>query len=93
MALDVHDQAAYQAYREGMMPILHSMGGDFAHDFEISNVLKSSVDHEVNRIFVIQFPNAATVERFFADEEYKRIRADRFDASVSAFTKIGEWEA
>ena len=75
------------------MPILHSMGGSFVHDFEVSNVIKSSADHNVNRIFVIQFPDAETVKRFFSNEEYKQIRSDRFDSSVTAFTKIGEWEA
>lgn len=36
MGIYVTDEAEYQRYREGMLPILHQFGGDFGFDFRVS---------------------------------------------------------
>ena len=91
MALNVVDEETYQAYRDGMTPILTEMGGSFSYDFRIDETLKSAADHAVNRVFVISFPDQATSDVFFADPTYKEIRARFFDASVGGMTEIARF--
>ncbi len=47
----------YQAYREAMSPLLERIGGGFRYDFTIAKTLRNSVGHEINRVFIIYFPN------------------------------------
>ena len=42
----VTDEAGYQRYRDGMMPILHAHGGAFGYDLRVSQVLRSRADHD-----------------------------------------------
>ena len=41
MGLHVIDDEEYQIYREGIEPILNSVGGSFSFDFKIATVLRS----------------------------------------------------
>ncbi|WP_153916721.1 DUF1330 domain-containing protein [Shewanella sp. TC10] len=89
MALHVHDEAEYQAYRDAMLPILHFYGGDFAYDFTVSKVLKSKTNSQINRVFTIDFPSEAVMDAFFNDEAYLSVKQRHFDASVTSATVIG----
>ncbi|MET0045572.1 MAG: hypothetical protein ABW100_18875, partial [Candidatus Thiodiazotropha sp. 6PLUC3] len=57
MGLHVIDDEMYQKYREGMEPILTSIGGSFGFDFRVSEVLRTKSDNEINRVFTIEFPS------------------------------------
>ncbi len=92
MGLDVADNDGYQAYRDAMLPLLERIGGRFRYDFTIAKTLRSSAGHEINRVFIIYFPNRQARDRFFDDETYREIRGRLFETSVRDTTIIGEWE-
>ena len=92
MGLNVSDDDGYQAYRDAMSPLLERIGGGFRYDFTIGNTLRNSAGHEINRVFVIYFPNRQAQDRFFDDEAYREIRGRLFETSVRDATIIGAWE-
>ncbi|MCC4834336.1 MULTISPECIES: DUF1330 domain-containing protein [unclassified Shewanella] len=89
MALHVHDELEYQAYRDAMLPILHFYGGDFGYDFAVSEVLKSKTNSQINRVFTIDFPSEEVMNAFFSDESYLSVKQRHFNASVTSSTVIG----
>lgn len=91
MGLNVIDSRKYQAYREHMLPILNSYGGDFTLDVEVSNVLKSPTDKPINRLFSITFPSEDTQTAFFADQEYIAIKHHYFSSAVSDVSLLSSW--
>jgi uncharacterized protein (DUF1330 family) len=92
VALHVSDEATYAAYRAGMTPILEREGGFFRRDFRVSEVLRGG-DPSVNRVFILSFPDEPAKDRFFADEGYRKVRAERFDASVSHVDTVASYDA
>lgn len=92
MGLYVSDDAEYQRYREGMMPILHSFGGSFGYDFKVSDVLISKTDDEINRVFTIEFPSQKVMGEFFSDPEYLVVQEKHFAKSVASITVIAMYE-
>ena len=92
MGLDVADNNGYQAYRDAMSPLLERSGGGFRYDFTIAKTLSNSAGHEINRVFIIYFPNRQAQDRFFDDETYREIKGRLFETSVRDATTIGEWE-
>ena len=89
MGLEVTDPVRYARYRAGMAPILAAHGGRFEHDFEVSKVLSSNASGRINRVFAISFPDAAVRKRFFADEHYRRVRAELFEPAVASAEALG----
>jgi uncharacterized protein (DUF1330 family) len=81
--LEVSDERLYARYRERMTPILEAYRGCFEHDFVVARVLRSSGSHRVNRVFALSFPDRAAHDGFFADERYRRIRAELFEPAVA----------
>lgn len=92
VGLMVKDAALYAEYRAGMMPLLERAGGGFRYDFEVSRTLKNEEGREINRVFVLQFPDRETKERYFADGEYLAVRERLFVPAVEAVTLIAEYE-
>ena len=92
VGLDVADNDGYQAYRDAMLPLLERIGGGFRYDFTIAKTLRNSAGHEINRVFIIYFPNRQARDRFFDDEAYREIRGRLFETSVRDATIIGAWE-
>lgn len=92
VGLFVTDDALYTKYREAMRPILHSYGGEFGYDFKISEVLKTEVKDPINRVFTIFFENEKSMNHFFTDDNYLKIRTKYFDPAVSASTIIAKYE-
>ncbi|MES9834774.1 MAG: DUF1330 domain-containing protein [Candidatus Thiodiazotropha sp. DIVDIV] len=88
MGLHVVDDEMYQKYREGMEPILISIGGSFGFDFKISEVLRSKTDNEINRVFTIEFPSKKEMEDFFSRSDYMEVKSRYLDASVKSKTVI-----
>jgi len=85
------DHEKYAQYRAEMSPLLEAAGGKFRYDFEIARTLKSEAKHDINRVFVIQFPDRATRERFFSNPKFAEIRTRLFDKSVQGMSIIGEY--
>jgi uncharacterized protein (DUF1330 family) len=92
VGLQVDDQALYTQYRTEMTPLLERAGGAFRYDFEVSRTLKAEAGHDVNRVFVLQFPDREASRRFFADPVYLEIRARLFEQAVSRTAIIAEYE-
>ena len=91
IGLQVTDQTSYQAYREGMIPILKTYGGGFRYDFTVEKVLKTESTHPINRLFAIYFKDSSAKDAFFANEDYKRVRATYFEPAVAGVRVISEY--
>jgi uncharacterized protein (DUF1330 family) len=88
MGLEVIDDEVYQKYRENMIPILNTFGGSFGFDFKVSEVLKSKTDEPINRVFTIDFPSRAMMDKFFSDSSYLEVKNKYFKDSVKSVTTI-----
>ncbi len=92
VGLHVTDEAGYQRYRAGMIPLLEACGGRFRYDFRVNEVLRSESAEPINRVFVIAFPSADAMRSFFRDPKYLAIRKQHFEPAVKAITRIAEYE-
>lgn len=90
MGLRVTDHETYAAYRSAIAPLLEAAGARFRYDFDVARNLKSEASHEINRLFLLQFPDRESKERFFADPRYREIRARFFEKAVAGATTIAE---
>jgi uncharacterized protein (DUF1330 family) len=93
VGLLVADHEKYAQYRTEIGPLLEAAGGKFRYDFEIARTLKSEVGRNINRLFVLQFPDRGAKERFFADSRYLEIRGRTFEKAVAGTTVIAEYAA
>ena len=91
IGLHVTDDDMYTRYREGMTPILHKYGGSFRYDFRISQVLKAETNDQINRLFIISFPDAEAKDGFFANEEYQKVKLEFFEPSVRSVQVLAEY--
>lgn len=82
VGLRVIDDEAYGRYRSEMVPILSRFGGSFRRDYRVSESLAGGPEG-VNRVFVIAFPDRTAKDAFFADAEYRQVRARHFDQAVT----------
>jgi uncharacterized protein (DUF1330 family) len=88
----VTDHETYAQYRAEIAPLLEAAGGGFRYDFEVARTLKKAVEHDINRVFVLRFPDRATKERFFSDPRYLEIRDRLFNKAVQATAILAEYE-
>jgi uncharacterized protein (DUF1330 family) len=93
VGLLVIDHEKYAQYRTEIAPLLETAGGGFRYDFEVWRTLYSEAPHEINRVFVIHFPDRAEKERFFSNPQYREIRARLFENSVQGTTILSETNA
>ena len=91
VGLLVTDQEEYARYRAGMTPLLEAAGGGFRYDFDVARTLKGDAAHEINRLFVIRFPDRDARDRFFSDPRYLEIRTRHFEKSVAGAARIAEY--
>jgi uncharacterized protein (DUF1330 family) len=91
VGLLVVDQDKYARYREEIAPLLEAAGGRFRYDFEVARTLKSEAGHDINRLFVMEFPDRESKERFFTDSKYVEIRVRLFEKAVEGVTIIAEY--
>src|SRR3954471_10334448 len=82
VGLLVRDHETYAQYRASIARLLQAAGAWFRYDFEVSRTLKGEAGHEINRVFVLRFPDQAAKERFFADPRYVEIRSHLFERAV-----------
>ena len=92
VGLDVVDDQQYGQYRAGMEPILSSYSGRFGFDFKVSKVLRSETSNDINRVFTIRFPAVDSMNRFFSDPEYLKLKACYFDSAVGSTSIISSYE-
>ena len=92
VGLNVIDEEAYQKYRDEMTPILKSYGGGFGYDFKVSEVLKSRTEAPINRVFTIYFSDEDSMNAFFSNDEYLKIREKHFEMSVTDTTIIATYD-
>ena len=90
VGLQVDDKEMYSRYREEIAPLLRAADAQFRYDFEVGQTLKNSSDHQINRIFVLAFPDAEAKARFFASPEYRTIRSRLFERAVGGTTILAE---
>jgi uncharacterized protein (DUF1330 family) len=88
--LFVADHDRYAQYRTEIAPLLEATGGAFRYDLEVAKALKSEVGHDINRVFILRFPDRGAKECFFTHPQYLEIRARLFDAAVPRMTIIAE---
>jgi uncharacterized protein (DUF1330 family) len=93
VGLFVTDPDTYTRYRTAIAPLLQAAGGAFQYDFEIGKTLKSAVGHDINRLFILRFPNREAKESFFHHHEYQAIRARLFVPAVRETTIIDEHDS
>lgn len=84
MGLNVIDDQEYQIYRETMLPILRSYGGEFGYDFRVSEVLLSKTTDDINRVFTIEFPSKQKMEAFFSNPDYVAIQNKHLQNSINS---------
>ena len=92
VGLNVTDDVQYQEYRKSMMPILKAYGGGFGYDFKVSEVLLTQTDSKINRVFTIYFPDKESMEQFFSNADYLKIKKIYFENSVSDTTIISTYD-
>jgi uncharacterized protein (DUF1330 family) len=90
VGLLVTDHEKYAAYRVAIAPLMEGVGGRFRYDFEVARTLKSEAGHEINRVFVIHFPDRGSKENFFGDSRYEEIHTRLFDAAVKGTAILAE---
>ncbi len=93
IGLNVIDEDGYQKYRDEMTPILESVGGEFRYDFTIKKTLKSETENNINRFFIMSFPNEQLRKDFFNYPDYKAINKQYLKSSVTDITMIAEYDA
>lgn len=91
VGLTVSDDKVYADYREAMRPLLEQHGGGFRFDFVVSKVLKADANHPINRVFAIYFKDEENMNLFFGNPEYKKIKAQYFEKSVTGTTIISQY--
>ncbi len=92
VGLNIVDDEAYQSYREEMTPILKRYDGGFGYDFKVSEVLKSTTEAPINRVFTIYFSTEDSMKSFFLNDEYLKIKQRHFEKSVTDTTIIATYE-
>ncbi|WP_206696869.1 DUF1330 domain-containing protein [Marinomonas algicola] len=88
VGLFVSDNALYQQYRDGISALLKEYGGFFRYDFKVSDTLMNESGTPINRVFVLAFPSEDRSNDFFSHDDYEKVRAKFFDASVKHVTLI-----
>lgn len=91
VGLNVVDDNMYSDYRTEMKKVLVKYEGSFGYDFRVSEVLKSKVDHPINRVFTIEFPNKEKQSSFFTDPDYLDVKRTYFVKSVADTEIIAEY--
>ena len=91
VGLYVTNDSDYSKYREGMSPLLKSIGGGFGYDFKIAEVLKNESENKINRVFTIYFPDEEKMNSFFLDKKYLDFKDRFFVNSVTSTTIIATY--
>jgi len=92
VGLQITDDLLYTQYRTAMSPLLSKKGGGFRYDFKVSETLTNEGGNPINRVFAIYFQDKPSMDSFFSDPAYLKIKQTYFESSVAATTIIAEYE-
>jgi uncharacterized protein (DUF1330 family) len=79
--VDVQDQTRYDNYRRHVLPSVEAYGGRFlvrAGPFEVIEG-----DWMPKRLVILEFPDMATVKRWYDSPEYQTVVKDRWASTKS----------
>jgi uncharacterized protein (DUF1330 family) len=93
IGLKLRDVNGYSQYRAAMTPLLEAAGGRFRYDFEVSKTLKSEQGQDINRVFLMAFPDKAASDAFFSDPAYLAVRERHFAPAVAEVSILAEFSA
>lgn len=84
--IDVRDAAAYETYKQGVQATVDKYGGRFlVRGGEVTPV---EGGWKPKRMIVIEFPDMASLERWYASPEYKPLLDIRLGASEGNLVKV-----
>lgn len=92
VVLEVADSELYAQYRQEVQPLMAASGACFRFDFEVAKTIHNEAGGKLNRIFIGQFPDRATRDRFFADPVYREIKKRLLEPAVRRFLVVSESE-
>jgi uncharacterized protein (DUF1330 family) len=79
--VDIHDEAAYDEYRQQVGPLVDAHGGRFL--VRGGNCRALEGDWAPRRLVVIEFPSAEALQGFYDSPEYAPLIALRQSATTS----------
>ena len=91
VGMQITDDAQYARYREAITPILRRFGGGFRYDVKVAELVHTSTEAPINRVFTIHFADVASKDAFFADPAYQQAKAAYFEGAVAATTILAEY--
>lgn len=91
VGLHVTDDASYREYRDGVKPLLEAHGGTLHDDCRIEES-RRAVEHPMNRLFIISFPDANAKRAFFENESFRQMHARYFDPERQGITTVAHYE-
>lgn len=91
IAVDVVDEALYEAYRKAIAPIMAQVGAVFKHDVRVAQDLLPGGDVPMTRLFVISFPDRAARDAMFGDPAYVQIREAHFPTALKSITILAAY--
>lgn len=92
VGLHVENDNEYQQYRDRMTPILKEYGGYFSLDLTVDQLLKAPTDIQINRLFILTFPDSEASKSFFQDPAYLEVRKAHFEPSVRGVARLAQYE-
>lgn len=91
MGLNVTDEKIYEQYRKAMKPILATYGGGFSSDFKVSQTLLPLSNTDINRVFTIFCRDQKSMDEFFTNPEYLKVKEKYFSKSVASVTQLAKY--
>jgi len=82
----VHDPALFEQYRVGVLPTLEQFGGRYLARGGAVTVLEGPIPDR--RLVVIEFPDRAAAEAFYASPAYQPLLAMRTAAATSTLVIV-----
>ncbi len=84
--IDVRDPAAYDAYKRGVQATVDKFGGRFLVRGGEATCVEG--DWSPRRLIVLEFPDMARLEAWYASPEYKPLLDLRLGASTGNLIKV-----
>jgi uncharacterized protein (DUF1330 family) len=88
--VEIHDEAAYEAYRTHVPATIEAYGGRFV--VRGGPIERLEGDWEPSRIVVLEFPSVERAREWWASEEYREPKALRQAASTGTLLLLQGYE-
>lgn len=87
---EIHDHEAYDRYKAAVRPMVEAAGGAYLTRDGAITVLAG--DWKPNRVVIFRWPDKATMEAFFASEDYQPWKALRESVTTTKTLLMVEGE-